>query len=116
VRRALSFAVVVLSLGGCGADAPTYASCEDDLDCSDPNDACYRLLFDRNDGSRGEGNLCSRGCVEDLDCPLDAVCTSLAGDPSMTRFCALVCTVADDCYADFACTSVEGMDLSLCLP
>ena len=107
---------LALLLLGCGAGAPTYAGCEDDLDCSDPNDTCYRLLFDRTDGTSAEGNLCSRGCAEDLDCPLDSVCASLAGDPSMTAFCAQRCSSASDCYADFACTEVEAMDLTLCLP
>ena len=101
---------------GCGANAPTYASCEDDLDCSDPNDSCHRLLFDRSDGTSAAGNLCSRPCEEDLDCPLDAVCLALAGDPTATRFCAQRCDAAADCYADFACTEVAAMDLSLCLP
>ena len=109
-------APALLLLASCGAGAPTYAACEDDLDCSDPSDACYRLLFDRSDGTSADGNLCSRPCAEDLDCPLSAVCVALAGDPSSTRFCAAACSVSADCYAGFACTRVEAMDLSLCLP
>lgn len=114
MRRALPLAFVLLS--ACGAGAPSYATCEDDLDCTDPNDACYRLLFDRTDGSSAEGNLCSRPCEDDLDCPRSGACISLAGDPSMATFCAQRCTLASDCYADFACTAIEAMDLSLCLP
>jgi len=106
----------LLLLASCGAGAPTYASCQDDLDCADTNDTCHRLLFDRSDGSTADGNLCSRGCAADADCPADGVCVALAGDPTGTRFCARPCAAPTECYADFACTRVEAMALSLCLP
>ncbi|MBX3275178.1 MAG: hypothetical protein KF729_33240 [Sandaracinaceae bacterium] len=109
-------ALVALALAGCGANAPTYAGCTDEADCAEDADACYRLLFDRTDGSRAEGNLCSRGCATDADCPLGGVCLALDGDPSATRFCAAPCARSADCYADFVCTPVSGMDLALCLP
>lgn len=114
MTRALALSVGLLATA-CSAGAPTYAACVDEADCADATDACYRLIFDRTDGSTAEGNLCTRACATDADCP-DGVCLALSGDPSGTFFCARRCAVSADCYADFVCTPVEGMDLGLCLP
>ena len=103
-------------LVACGAGAPSYAGCTDDLDCAEATDTCYRLIFDRSDGSEADGNLCSRDCTSDSECGADASCISLAGDPSMRFFCAARCTVSSDCYADFVCTPLDSMDSALCLP
>ncbi|MEZ4336390.1 MAG: hypothetical protein R3B82_07160 [Sandaracinaceae bacterium] len=99
----------------CGAGAPTYAGCADEADCADQGDACYRLIFDRTDGTTADGNLCTHECTTDADCT-DGVCLALGGDPASTFFCAHPCTASVDCYADFVCTPVEGMTLGLCLP
>ena len=108
--------LVALLVTSCGAGAPTYADCVDELDCADRADTCFRLLFDRSDATVGDGNLCTRECAADADCPGDGVCIALAGDPTATFFCASPCAASADCYAGFACTSVGSMDTALCLP
>ena len=70
----------------CGAGAPTYAGCADEADCADQGDACYRLIFDRTDGTTADGNLCTHECTTDADCT-DGVCLALGGD----RVCQMVC-------------------------
>lgn len=105
-----------LLLAACGANAPTYAGCVDDLDCAEGEDTCYRLLFDRTDGTTADGNLCTRECATDADCD-EGLCLSLGGDPAATFFCARACAVSSDCYADFVCTPLEGEPgLAACLP
>lgn len=111
-----SIALLVLLLSACGPGAPTYAECVRAADCGEADDTCFRLLFDRTDGSVGEGNLCSRECRADADCPEAGVCIALEGDPEARFFCAARCAEAADCYASFTCTSIAAMDLSLCLP
>ncbi|MCB9597794.1 MAG: hypothetical protein H6719_34070 [Sandaracinaceae bacterium] len=106
-----------LLLAACGAGAPTFADCADDLDCADAADTCYRLLFDRTDGTSADGNLCTHECATDADCGADGLCIALDGDPSASFLCARRCTVSADCYADFVCTPLDGaMDLAACLP
>ena len=105
-----------LCFSGCGAGAPTFAGCADDLDCAVEADTCHRLLFDRTDGTPAAGNLCTHSCGSDADCGPGASCISLAGDPESRFFCAAECAAASDCYADFACTRIDAMALSLCLP
>ncbi len=112
--RALAPTLALLSLA-CGANAPTYAACTDDADCATAADDCYRLLFERTDGSTADGNVCTHECATDADCT-EGVCIALDGDPSATFFCARECVVSADCYADFVCTPVEGMGLAVCLP
>lgn len=114
----LALVWLVALLGGCGANAPTYAGCTDDLDCASAPDACYRVLFTRTDGSEADGSFCSLECASDADCPEDGACVALDGDPERRFFCADRCAASADCYAGLACTAVEGADRSmqLCLP
>ncbi|HJL17000.1 MAG TPA: hypothetical protein RMH99_15150 [Sandaracinaceae bacterium LLY-WYZ-13_1] len=116
--RGLLVLAGALALTGCGAGAPTYAACTDDLDCSEPSDACYRLRFTRTDGTEADGRLCSLGCASDADCPEGGACVALDGDPEARFFCAARCETSTDCYAGFACTRVEGADrtMQLCFP
>ena len=109
---------LALLLAACGAGAPPYAECVDELDCPAPSDACYELRFTRSDGTEAEGRMCSLACASDADCPEGGACVALAGDPSSTFFCAQRCEASADCYAGFACTAVDGADRSmrLCLP
>jgi len=109
-------ALVAVALVGCGAGAPTFAGCADDLDCADAADTCYRLRFTRSDGSDADGNLCTRACATDADCGSNALCIALEGDPSGTFFCAARCEVSADCYADFVCTPLDGASAAACLP
>ncbi len=115
VRLAVGVALM-LTIVSCGAGAPTYAGCSDDLDCVEGADRCHRLIFDRTDGTTADGNLCTHECFSDAECGADGVCIALDGDPTMRFFCAQRCSVAADCYADFACTPIAAMDASLCLP
>lgn len=114
MTRAL-LGLAALLLASCGSGAPTYAGCEDDLDCAGVADRCHRLLFDLDDGTTADGNMCTHECITDSECN-GGVCISLEGDPSMQFFCAARCGTSADCYADLACTSVDSMDLNVCLP
>ena len=112
---ALAISLAVWALVGCGAGAPPYAECTDDLDCDAPSDGCYRLLFTRSDGLEADGNLCTLGCASDADCPEGGACIALGADP--TFFCAAPCAASSDCYAGFTCTMVDGdRTMQLCLP
>ncbi len=106
-----SFAVLLL--WGC-ANTPLYAPCDDGSECEDPSDGCYALLFDRSDGTQGSGNVCSRRCVTDSDCP-GGLCLALRGDPSETFLCFETCA-ADRCFDPHACTPLDGAMGSVCLP
>ncbi|MCB1004154.1 MAG: hypothetical protein KDB35_08205 [Acidimicrobiales bacterium] len=100
---------------GCGGDVPTYGPCDDARDCGG-DDACYRLRFDRSDGSEADGKLCSRRCASDEDCPGDGVCLALAGDPDATYLCFERCP-DEGCFEGLACTPVTGVEVEpICLP
>lgn len=102
-------------LVGCAGDTPTYAPCDDSRDCNGA-DRCYRLRFDRSDGTEGDGTLCSRACAEDDDCPGDGVCLALAGDAEGTFVCLERCPEAG-CFEGHACTPITGSDVGpVCLP
>jgi len=118
VTRGLLVAAALMVAAGCGANAPTYAGCGDDLDCGRAEDRCTRVLFTRSDGTEGDGALCTPACASDADCPEGGACVALEGDPTETFFCASRCAASADCYAGFACTEVEGADrtMRLCLP
>lgn len=117
--RTLVFALslvcsVCLAGAGCSS-APMYAPCDDSGDCGGAADGCYRLLFDRSDGTQGDGTMCTKRCVGDADCPGAGVCLALAGDPDRTFVCFESC-VADRCFDPHACTPVDGTDTDICLP
>lgn len=106
---------VLLTVAACAGDVPTYGPCDDARDCSG-DDRCYRLRFDRSDGTEGDGKLCSRPCASDDDCPDDGTCLALAGDVGATFLCLERCAELD-CYQGLACTPVTGADVGpLCLP
>lgn len=111
----LAWAIVPLVLVGCGGDVPTYGPCDDARDCAG-DDRCYRLRFDRSDGSEGDGKLCSRPCANDDDCPGEGACLALAGDVGETFLCLERCPELG-CFEGLACTPVTGADVGpLCLP
>lgn len=108
-------ALVPFALVGCRGDVPTYGPCDDARDCGG-DDRCYRLRFDRSDGSEGDGKLCSRPCASDDDCPGEGVCLALAGDVGETFLCLERCPELG-CFEGLACTPVTGADVGpLCLP
>lgn len=105
VRSFVWLALLVGPMTGCGAGAPPYAECVDDLDC--PN-TCYRLLFTRSDGTEATGQFCSNACEGDADCPEGGACIGLEGDPADSLFCVARCETSADCYVGLACTQLEG--------
>ena len=118
MRRLLLLASFLLA--GCSS-TPLYAPCDEGSECEGPADGCYRLLFERSDGSEGDGTLCSRGCASDADCR-DGACLALEGDPDGTFLCFEACgegTPAAErgCYDGHTCTPVTGASVdAVCLP
>ncbi|NCQ59472.1 MAG: hypothetical protein GW913_02235 [Myxococcales bacterium] len=109
------FGLAALSCGG--DQAPPYAQCGGSNDCSADADTCYRLQYQRSDGSQADGRFCSLPCDAATPCPDDGVCLSLAADPSALTICYAPCDVAEDCYAGLRCTPVDGASVaSVCMP
>ncbi len=105
-------------LSACSGDAPMYASCGDGVECDAPADGCWHVDLVRTDGSTGEGALCTARCESDSDCPGDAACLALEGDPEGTFLCWSRCAAPEDCYVRLRCTEVEGAAgvERICLP
>lgn len=106
----------MLSMLGCGSQ-PMYGPCESGDKCGGEADGCFRLRFTRSDGSEGDGNLCTRRCGSDADCPGMGACLALAGDPDANFICLETCSGDETCFEGQSCTLVSGASVDrACLP
>ncbi|MEM9069612.1 MAG: hypothetical protein AAGE52_13955 [Myxococcota bacterium] len=110
--RWASTALLILSIA-CSSTNPLYAPCGDSSDCGGDAEGCYRLRFQRSDGSEADGRLCTKPCVSDAECP-NGLCAALAGDPDETFLCFETCA-GETCFEGQACTTTAGAGM-LCLP
>ncbi|NOY91737.1 MAG: hypothetical protein GXP55_11125 [Deltaproteobacteria bacterium] len=117
VARSGLMILFVAMVAACGDMAPPYARCGGSDDCNSEADTCYRLRFQRGDGTEADGRFCSQGCDAETLCPEGGVCLALTADASGTMICYAPCDVAEDCYAGLRCTPVDGADVaSVCMP
>jgi hypothetical protein len=104
-------------------DVPTYDVCVDSSDCG-PGDVCINVRVPTSTGRFLNGNMCSRFCSSDFDCPgangYAGGCYMLAADPDFRNF---VCYAR--CDGDFECdvgqqcivATMGGIPTdSICLP
>ncbi len=109
---------VVTSVAACYTDAPTYASCSEDIGCAEGADGCFRVLLTRTDGTTGDAAFCTRGCSRHDECPGGGLCLQLVGDATSRLLCYQACTTSGDCYSPLVCTSTTGAsgDPTVCMP
>lgn len=116
MRPLLSASIFALALVGCVSDNDVgyYERCRDTSDCI-PEATCFRVAFERD----RDGAMCTLNCTDDADCPGNAACFGLVGDPVEQQVCFQRCIDDRDCPATFVCANAErdGMVVdAICLP
>ncbi len=118
VVLALLWCPLWLAASGCVQSSdhtsPLYEGCSANSDCTTDAEACFRIAY-----SAGNGKMCSLHCTTDADCPGDARCYELVGDPTAQRICYARCTTDRDCSGVFQCVDATMMGTtvdSICLP
>jgi len=116
MRALLSTSILALALTGCISDGDVgyYERCRDTSDCI-ADVTCFRVAFERD----RDGAMCTVNCEADTDCPGNAACFGLVGDPVDQKVCFQRCIDDGDCPPTFVCADAErdGMVVdAICLP